>query len=260
MPEVNQLERINILGVGVNSLLVSELHQHLLDAVQQKLHIQVLHANVYGLNLAYQHRWLRQYLNKADIVFCDGAGVILGARLLQKYIPTRITYADWMWQLAEFGEEHELRFFFLGAKPGIIEQAKVHLLSRHPNLKISGYHHGYFDKAADHPDNTAVIQKINDAKPHILLVAFGMPLQEQWLRQNWSQIDANVALTGGAVFDYISGNLTRAPQWMTDNGLEWLGRLLIEPRRLWQRYIIGNPLFLWRVLKQKWGLLSFPNE
>jgi N-acetylglucosaminyldiphosphoundecaprenol N-acetyl-beta-D-mannosaminyltransferase len=84
-----------------------------------------------------------------------------------------------------------------------------------------------------------------------------MPLQERWLMENWDHIDANVALTGGAVFDYVSGELQRAPRWMTDNGLEWLGRLLIEPRRLWKRYLIGNPLFIWRVLKQRLGLLHF---
>ena len=75
--------------------------------------------------------------------------------------------------------------------------------------------------------------------------------------ENWAGIEANVALTGGAVFDYISGELRRAPRWMTDNGLEWLGRLLIEPRRLWRRYVVGNPLFLLRVLKQRLGLQRF---
>ncbi|MBK7215491.1 MAG: WecB/TagA/CpsF family glycosyltransferase [Candidatus Promineofilum sp.] len=70
-----------------------------------------------------------------------------------------------------------------------------------------------------------------------------MPRQEAWLRDNWHRLDARVALTGGAVFDYISGDLARAPRWMTDNGLEWLGRLLIEPKRLWRRYLLGNLRF-----------------
>ena len=74
--------------------------------------------------------------------------------------------------------------------------------------------------------------------------------------ENWNQVAANVALTGGAVFDYVSGELRRGPRWMTDNGLEWLARLAIEPRRLWQRYLIGIPLFFWRILKQRLRLLQ----
>lgn len=145
--------------------------------------------------------------------------------------------------------------FFLGSKPGIAEKAAQRLQERHPNLVIAGTHHGYFDKTPGSLENEAIIQQINAARPNILIVAFGMPLQEKWLMENWERIDANIALTGGAVFDYISGELARAPRWMTDNGLEWLGRLLIEPGRLWKRYVIGNPLFLWRILLQRLGVL-----
>jgi N-acetylglucosaminyldiphosphoundecaprenol N-acetyl-beta-D-mannosaminyltransferase len=87
----------------------------------------------------------------------------------------------------------------------------------------------------------------------------GMPIQELWLEENWDRVNANIALTGGAVFDYISGDLKRAPHWMTDHGLEWLGRLIIEPRRLWKRYMIGNPLFLWRVFRHHILRLPLPN-
>ena len=81
-----------------------------------------------------------------------------------------------------------------------------------------------------------------------------MPLQERWLTENWPNLNAYVALPAGAAFDYVSGNVYRAPAWMTDNGLEWLGRLLVEPRRLWSRYLIGNPLFFWRLFKLRWRL------
>jgi len=96
-----------------------------------------------------------------------------------------------------------------------------------------------------------VLKEINASRPDMLLVGFGMPLQERWLMQNWNRINARVALTGGAVFDYVSGELRRGPRILTDNSFEWLARLLIEPKRLWRRYVIGNPLFLLRVLKQR---------
>jgi N-acetylglucosaminyldiphosphoundecaprenol N-acetyl-beta-D-mannosaminyltransferase len=137
----------------------------------------------------------------------------------------------------------------------VADKAAANLKARYPDLRIVGTHHGYFDKTQGCAENEAVIEQINTVKPNILIVGFGMPLQERWLMENWDRIDANVALTGGAVFDYVSGELRRAPRWMTENGLEWLGRLIIEPRRLWKRYLIGNPIFLWRVLKQRLRLL-----
>lgn len=242
---------INILGVQVHPLTVDQLHEELAQLIETDAHAEVLHVNVHGMNLSADNPWLRDYLNQAEIVFCDGAGIILGARILGQHIPERITYADWMWQLAEFAAARGYSFYFLGAKPGIAQTAADRMIERFPELKIAGVRDGYFNKDNGHPDNEAVLADINAARPNILIVGMGMPMQERWLLDNWSRIDANIALTGGAVFDYISGDLKRAPTWMTDNGLEWLGRLLIEPRRLWQRYIVGNPVFLARVIRER---------
>lgn len=242
---------INILGVQVHPLTVDQLHEELAQLIETDSHAEVLHVNVHGMNLSADNPWLRDYLNQAEIVFCDGAGIILGARILGQHIPERITYADWMWQLAEFAAARGYSFYFLGAKPGIAQTAADRMIAHFPELKIAGVRDGYFNKDNGHPDNEAVLADINAARPNILVVGMGMPMQERWLLDNWSRIDANIALTGGAVFDYISGDLKRAPTWMTDNGLEWLGRLLIEPRRLWQRYIVGNPVFLARVIRER---------
>lgn len=242
---------INILGVQVHPLTVDQLHEELAQLIETDAHAEVLHVNVHGMNLSADNPWLRDYLNQAEIVFCDGAGIILGARILGQHIPERITYADWMWQLAEFAAARGYSFYFLGAKPGIAQTAADRMIAHFPELKIAGVRDGYFNKDNGHPDNEAVLADINAARPNILIVGMGMPMQERWLLDNWSRIDANIALTGGAVFDYISGDLKRAPTWMTDNGLEWLGRLLIEPRRLWQRYIVGNPVFLARVIRER---------
>ncbi len=248
-------ERVSVLGVQVTPLGVPALHAHIGDCIQMGRKALVLHVNVHALNLAWERPWLRSFFNSADLVFCDGAGVILGARILGHRIPERITYADWMWQLAAFAEGHGFSLFLLGARPGIADKAAASLTARFPRLRIAGCHHGFFDKTRGSPGNEAVIRCINVASPDILIVGFGMPIQERWLMENWQRIDAKVLLTGGAVFDYVSGDLRRAPRWLTDHGLEWLGRLIIEPRRLWRRYILGNPKFLWRVIRQWLGLL-----
>jgi len=248
-------ERECVLGIQLSTCDQPEL----LDAIQQGIikrkKMTVLSGNVYSFNLAYRQLWLRSFFNQADVVRLDGAGVRLGAWILGHRTPSRMTWADFAWQLAEFAEPRGFTFFFLGARPGVADKAAANLKVRFPDLRIVGTHHGYFNKSPGSAENEAVIEQINAVKPNILIVGFGMPLQERWLMENWDRIDANVALTGGAVFDYVSGELQRAPRWMTDNGLEWLGRLLIEPRRLWKRYLIGNPLFIWRVFKQRLGLL-----
>lgn len=243
-----------IFGVPITPITVESLHAYIDDCLRYKRHVLILNVNAHALNLAYSHPWFRAIYQRADLVFCDGVGVVLAARLLNSHLPGRITYADWMWQLADFASTHSFSLFFLGSRPGIAEKAAAQLLKRYPRLNIVGVHHGFFDKTKGNLENEDVIQRINEASPDILVVGFGMPLQELWLNENWERLNVRVALTGGAVFDYVSGELPRAPQWMNDHGLEWLGRFLIEPKRLWRRYLIGNPLFIWRIFKQKVGL------
>ncbi len=250
------VETIEILGVRVHPVTVEELHTAIDRYIRANAHALVLNVNAHCLNLAYEHPWLREFLNQSDLVFCDGAGVQLAARLYGGTIPVRITYADWMWELASFCAQTGYTFFLLGGRPGIAEKAAAQLRARNPALKIIGVHHGYFEKEPSSADNTRVIAMINCATPNVLIVGFGMPLQEKWLRENQHLLRANVILTGGAVFDYVSGELKRGPQYLTNHGFEWLARLLIEPKRLWKRYVIGNPLFLWRVLMHRIGLLK----
>ncbi|MCA1739969.1 MAG: WecB/TagA/CpsF family glycosyltransferase [Actinobacteria bacterium] len=244
-------ERAEILGVGVDSISADGLRAEILRMVRGGEHALVLHVNVHGLNLAYRRPWLHRLFNSASVVFCDGYGVVLAAKILGHTGLQRFTYADEMWRLAEFAEAKGLSLFFLGARPGVAEKAAARLKEKTPSLRIVGVHHGYFDRTAGSPENEAVLREINVAKPDILVVGFGMPLQELWLKENWKRLDAGVAITLGAIFDYVSGELRRGPRFLTDNGFEWLARLLIEPRRLWRRYVVGNPIFLARVLKQR---------
>ena len=242
---------VNVLGVGVDPLTVDDLHAEIGRLVRGGTRALVLNANANCLNLCHEDPTLRDFLNRAEIVLCDGAGVMLAARILGGRIPERITYADWAWQLAAFAAAQGFSLYLLGARPGVAEEAAKRLQRRYPALKIAGAHHGYFDRSVGSEENEAVLQEINARSPDILLIGFGMPLQEYWLMDNHHRLNAGVVLTGGAVFDYVSGRLRRGPRLLTESGFEWLARLLIEPRRLWRRYIIGNPLFLLRVLKQR---------
>jgi N-acetylglucosaminyldiphosphoundecaprenol N-acetyl-beta-D-mannosaminyltransferase len=241
--------RVDVLGVGVDPLTVEELHAEIERLVRSGVRGGlVLNVNAHCLNLCYEDPKLRTFLNGAEVVFCDGAGVMLAARILGRRIPERITYADWAWRMAAFAAAQGFSLYLFGARPGVAQEAARRLQQRYPSLKIVGVRHGYLDQSAE---NEVVVQEINAAAPDILLVGLGMPLQEGWLMENRHKLDVGVALTGGATFDYVSGTLRRGPRFLTENGFEWLARLLVEPRRLWRRYLLGNPLFLLRVFRQR---------
>lgn len=247
---------VDILGVHVHIISVDDLLNYIIIACRQGQKVIISNANVHAINLAYRIPWYRSFLNQSHIVFCDGFGVKWAAKFLHRRTLYRHTPPDWLPKLAEECVRHDLTLYFLGAKPGIAEKAAVILMSQHPGLKIVGTHHGYFDKSPDSVEQRKVINEINALKPDILLIGFGMPAQEEWLMDNWEKLNAHAALPVGALFDYASGTIRRAPAWMTAYGLEWLGRLIIEPRRLWKRYLIGNSVFILRVILCRFGLLK----
>ena len=239
---------IKVLGVKITPITGRGLNEAIGDIIRARKKELVLNVNVHAINQAMKYPWMRDLFNGAAIVFCDGYGVLLGARILGHAIPERITYADWLWDLSAYCEKNGFSYYFLGAKEGVAVKAAEKLKERFPRLHIVGVRNGYFNKTGN--ENKEVIGEINRVSPDILIIGFGMPDQERWLLEHWEKIDARVALTGGACFDFISGVMRRAPRWMSQNGLEWLFRLMLEPRRLFMRYMVGNPLFIFRVIKE----------
>lgn len=243
-------ESMKILGVTIDALTVESLHQIIDDSIEQGKRSLVFYANAHGLNLAARIPSFRDVMNTADHVFCDGHGVMLAARLLGRRLPEKITYADWLPRFAEHCVKKDYSLFLLGSEPGVAKQAAVELSLGYPGLRIEGTHHGFFDKAVGSEANRNVIDTVNKANADVLIVCFGMPLQEEWIARNWNRLTCRVGLTGGAALDYVSGRLKRPPAWMTDHGLEWFGRMIEEPGRLWRRYLCGLPAFFLRVVRQ----------
>ena len=241
---------VKLLDTRFHKVKVQELIDYLIEAAKSKKKTIVGNVNIKAMNLAYEKYWYRDFLNKADLVFCDGFGVLIGARFNGYSVQSvhRMTAPDYIEDLALKCERENLSLFLLAGKPGVVDKAITKLVAIAPNLRIHG-HHGYFDKSGK--ENDLVIDKINKFKPDILYIGFGMPLQESWILDNCNKIEARVFLPLGACLDFYTDSIYRGPRWLTDNGFEWLTRLVTEPTRLWDRYIIGNPLFFYRLFKQK---------
>jgi N-acetylglucosaminyldiphosphoundecaprenol N-acetyl-beta-D-mannosaminyltransferase len=206
---------------------------------------RVMYVNAHVVNQSRATPGLGQALRRADLVYCDGYGVRLAARVLNLPVPHRMTGADWIWGLATLCELSGQPIYLLGSEPPVAREAAARLRALYPRLQVAGAHHGYFDLDSAH--NERVIEDINSHAPAIVLVGMGTPKQELWVDRYADRLDGAVVWTVGALFDYVSGHMPRAPRWLSDNGLEWIFRLAIEPNRMWRRYLIGNPIFITRV-------------
>jgi N-acetylglucosaminyldiphosphoundecaprenol N-acetyl-beta-D-mannosaminyltransferase len=209
---------------------------------------RVMYVNAHVVNRSHAVPELRDALGRADLVYCDGYGVRLAARSLGLDVPHRMTGADWVWGLAALCEAGGHSIYLLGSEPPFAQKAAEKLKRWYPGLDVAGAHHGYFD--LDSPHNERVLEDIAARNPDIVLVGMGTPKQELWVDRYASRIPADVVWSVGALFDYVSGRTPRAPRWLADNGAEWIFRLAIEPHRMWRRYLLGNPVFLSRVLTQ----------
>ena len=240
-----------LLGVRIQAIPIDAVIDRLLSAAQGSERLIAAYVNVHSINLAQELLWFRQFLNCDVLSYCDSVGLVLAARILRRRLPGRYTPPDWFPELAAEYSRLGLSIYFLGSRPGVAETAAQKLKEQISENLVIHSHPGYFNDAPGSPENEAVVAEINRLQPHLLVVGMGQPRQERWLLENWSRLQVPAALLVGAMFDYLAGAFPRAPRWMTDNGLEWLGRLIFEPRRLGKRYMVGIPQFLWRIILEK---------
>jgi exopolysaccharide biosynthesis WecB/TagA/CpsF family protein len=204
------------------------------------------YVNAHTLNLAVRDTILRRALTRSDLVLNDGLGLSLAARMRGQRFPENLNGSDFTVDLLKLAAARGWSTFLLGGRPGVAEAAARMLTSEIDGLQIAGTCHGFTNKTED-----SLAQVVRLSGAHVLIVAFGSPLQECWLDRN---LDATCACLGvgvGAFLDFTAEAVPRAPRWMNVLGVEWCFRLLQEPRRLWRRYLIGNPLFLTRAWQDR---------
>jgi len=240
---------LTVLGVGVNIVSEIELLDHIKETIQKDQKKIFAYITAHAVNLARKHGWFRDFLNSADVAYADGEGIRWASWILGRKIPKTIALTRWIWDLCEYCEKNQFSIFFLGSEETTVAKAVARLQERFPALKIAGWHHGFFEKQG--PENESVITTINTSGAQLLLVGFGMPLQEQWIRENIERLQVNLFLPAGSCFEYTAGVKKTCPRWLSRIGFEWLFRFFQEPGRLFTRYFIGNPRFLLCVLADR---------
>jgi N-acetylglucosaminyldiphosphoundecaprenol N-acetyl-beta-D-mannosaminyltransferase len=242
------VQSIDILGVRISDVTLPETLQHLETMATSGKPHHVMTVNPEFVMMARESPEFRTVLQRATLAIPDGIGIIWAARILGTPLRERVAGVDTVVQFARIAARNGLRIFLLGAAPGVAERVAERLEKENPGLKIAGTFAG-----SPHPsEEDDICRRILSAQPHMLLVAYGPPRQDLWIARTMDRLRVPVAIGVGGTFDFIAGVIPRAPSWMQKTGLEWLFRLIQEPRR-WKR-MLTLPRFVGAVLRKKAGL------
>jgi N-acetylglucosaminyldiphosphoundecaprenol N-acetyl-beta-D-mannosaminyltransferase len=242
--------RASIMGVPLDACSAEQLVatvERWIDDGDRQFAVGV---NAHLVNLANRDPELAALLRQSGLNYADGQSVVWAARLFRHHVPARVPTTEMIYPIAEMLARRHFPVFLLGGRPEVVEAAAGRLCRDYPGLQIAGVQHGYFDAGEDR----RVLQRVNDSRARVMLVGLGSPKQEKWVWEHLGELRPNAILTCGGLYDWVSGRRRRAPAWLYRIGLEWLWRLLIEPRRLFARYMVGNPRFCLGLARALWAL------
>lgn len=210
--------------------------------------------NAHSYNTAQKDETFAEALCKGDYLIPDGASIVKACRWLKAKSQPQERIAGWDLFMLEmqtlYSRNPEGRVMFLGSSEKVLSLIRERAAHDYPNLEVITYSPPYKQEFSDE-DNQAMIKAINEAAPDLLWIGMTAPKQEKWAYMHWDELNIHCHCgTVGAVFDFYAGTVKRAPLWWQEHSLEWLYRLLMEPRRMWRRYIIGNAKFLYYIYKE----------
>jgi N-acetylglucosaminyldiphosphoundecaprenol N-acetyl-beta-D-mannosaminyltransferase len=242
-------DRIELMGITFHNLTMEEAIGSIVERARATAPSQLCFVNADCVNIAYHDADYKKLLANSAIVLADGIGLKLAGRILNNNIRQNVNGTDLFPQLCAALEKEDLGIYLLGGQPGVPEEVAHWVFTNYPGTRVSGYHHGYF--SADETDQ--VVDGIRRSGAAILMVAFGVPKQEKWIRDRLAETGVRLAMGVGGLFDFYSGRIPRAPVWIRELGMEWFYRFAQEPRRMWRRYFVGNFVFLVRALSQRFA-------
>ena len=211
--------------------------------------------NAHSFNVAQKDVLFAEALHNGDYLIPDGASIVKACRWLNAKSQPKERIAGWDLFQTEMERLNAKggKCLFVGSSEKVLAQIKERAAKDYPNILVSTYSPPYKPQFTEE-DNRAIVSAINAARPDLLWIGMTAPKQEKWTYRHWKELDIQChAGTIGAVFDFYAGTVRRAPLWMQNHSLEWLYRLIKEPRRMWRRYLIGNILFIWNIMKEGYG-------
>jgi len=218
----------------------------------------VITANAGVLCMMRRDPELRAACQAGDLVLADGMSVVWALRSAGTPVPGRVTGVDLMTRLLDAGAAAGLQVYFLGAREEVVQGLARHCRERYPGLVVAGTRNGYFREE----EHTEIVERIREARPHLLFVGMPSPFKEVFCERNRARLDVPVIMGVGGSFDVLAGAVRRAPRLMQRLGLEWSWRLLMEPRKMWKRYLTTNTEFLWvasgEILGRRLGGVNLP--
>ena len=214
--------------------------------------------NAHSFNTAKKDKLFAEALMKGDYLIPDGASIVKACKWVKAKSRPKERIAGWDLFEFEMGKlnendnhnENKNRVMFMGSSEKVLELIRKKAAEVYPNVEVVTYSPPYKPEFSDE-DNRAIVEAINMANPDLLWIGMTAPKQEKWTYSHWDELDIHCHVgTIGAVFDFFAGTYKRAPQWWQEHSLEWLYRLIKEPKRMWRRYVLGNPLFLWNIVRE----------
>jgi N-acetylglucosaminyldiphosphoundecaprenol N-acetyl-beta-D-mannosaminyltransferase len=249
-----EIQKVNVLGIGISVLDQDRAREFLFDAVRNGKRGYVTITNVHSVSEAQRDPELRQILNNALLATPDGMPLVWMGRLQGHRSIRRVYGPDLVLNLCEHSRTSDFSHFFFGGKPGVAEELARVLQTRFPGLRVAGTFSPPFGPLSKE-ERDALANKVRETRPDFFWIGIGMPKQEKFMAEHISILpEAKIFIGVGAAFDFFTGRVRQAPRWMMRIGLEWLFRLFQEPTRLWRRYLIYNPLFIIRAAGQLLGL------
>ena len=245
--------KVNILGIQVSSITLPTLLNEFKDTIRLNSKASVCITPVNSILAANKNAVVKNIYNNATYTLCDGVPVLWASKFLGTPIAERITGLDLLPSLLPFCSENNFSLFFLGASPGVGLSLKAKAEQLYPGIQISGVYCPPFAEKFEQAENDKMISLINEAKPDFVLVSLTAPKQDIWIAENLQKLDIKICIGIGGAFEVMAGLAKRAPKWMHGAGLEWLFRLIQEPKRMYRRYLIEAPLFIPLVLRQKFS-------
>lgn len=245
-----------MLGVGLSPISLRQAVLEIMRWVERGERRYVCLATVHGVMECRRNPGLRAIYNASGLTTSDGMPLVWLLRAGGHRNASRVYGPDLMLELCSSTGAPPLRHFFYGGAPQVAEQLVVRLKQRFGHLQVAGTYSPPFRQLSAEED-AQIVDRINQSGADLVWVGIGTPKQEHWMADHHGRIEAGAMIGVGAAFDFLSGNKAQAPGWVRRSGFEWLFRLLHEPRRLWRRYLILNPLFLLLVAAQLAGLRKF---